>query len=78
MKRFVIFFILIIIGFGVLAQQKNIKTSISDNQQPIPGVISKRVKTKTDLEDRKYKQSLEKKPVLVADSLTSSDYIMSA
>jgi small-conductance mechanosensitive channel len=74
MKRFVIFFILISLGFVVLAQQKPKQT---DKQQPIPNAIPGRVKAKINPQDVIYKQSLEKKPVLVADSLTSSDYLMS-
>jgi potassium-dependent mechanosensitive channel len=70
MKRIIIFFILIFFGFVVSAQQKQKQASISD-------VIPKRAGTKINPEDRMYQQSMAKKPVLAADSLGSSDYIMS-
>ena len=77
MKRIILFVILICFGFVVLAQQKHKQTPISDNHQSIQDVVSKRTKTKINPEDGIYKQSIEKKPVLAVDSLTSSDYIMS-
>jgi len=77
MKRFTIFFIFISIGFCVHSQSKHNQTSVSDNPQTKPNGNSRRVRTKIDGEAILFKQSLEKKPVLAADSLTSSDYIMS-
>jgi len=71
MKRLVIFCSFLIIGLGVFAQSKNKQASIPDQ------VSLDTVRNKTSVEAESNKHSKHNKLVMKADTLTSSDYMMS-